>query len=196
LEGEGEEDLGSGDIPVHGHMLAEAGEACPGAGRTVTLCLRLMPCMGLPAPPGPMPHTVCRKDMGIDIHIMDTLIDGKEKRRQTCITEITHMEDGLLPGDPPWEWVTLGWEAGVTHRQGWGRCLIPRHGEDLDFLMRNPTAHPCQVAMGLQECNPMVRPCQEDLDLLVDHRMAHPCRVGLELQGCNPTAHPCRLNRR
>jgi len=66
-----------------------------------------MPGMKLMVFPGPTPHTACHKDIGIDILIMAMLTDYREKRRQLCITEITHMEDGLLPGDTQWEWAIL-----------------------------------------------------------------------------------------
>jgi hypothetical protein len=54
------------------------GRACPGAGRTVNLGLRLMPRMGITATAGPTPHMVCHKDIGTDIHIMAILIDNKK----------------------------------------------------------------------------------------------------------------------
>jgi hypothetical protein len=56
-------------------MSAWAGEVSPGAGRTVTLDLRRMPCMKPIATPGALPHTVWRRDIGIDILTMAMFID-------------------------------------------------------------------------------------------------------------------------
>ncbi len=106
LEEAGAEVLDSGDIPLPGHILAGVGAAFPGAGRIVNLGLRLMPRMGVTLP-GPMPHMECRKDIGIDIHTMGILTDNKRQRRILCITDITHMENGLLPGVLQGRWAIL-----------------------------------------------------------------------------------------
>ncbi|MBW2311563.1 MAG: hypothetical protein JRF35_10915 [Deltaproteobacteria bacterium] len=95
MEEAGAEVLDSGDIPLPGHILAGVGAAFPGAGRIVNLGLRLMP------------HMECRKDIGIDIHTMGILTDNKRQRRILCITDITHMENGLLPGVLQGRWAIL-----------------------------------------------------------------------------------------
>jgi hypothetical protein len=41
------------------------------------------------------------------MHIIAILSDNMRKRRKICITDITHMEDGPLPGDLRWGWATL-----------------------------------------------------------------------------------------
>ena len=81
--------------------------ASPGAGRIVKAGLRLILRMGVIATPGPTPHMECHEDIGIDIPIMAILIDNKKQRRTLCITDITHMENGLPPGDPQWGWAIL-----------------------------------------------------------------------------------------